>query len=188
MNAALAALMLTLLARRREPNVCAVPGRIRGRLNREQIRGQLLGQGFRRLWDGTPALDDAGRRALSRRYRGGDTPIGILPAALRAAMGARSSVLRLSRDGISHIRYRHPDVGREDLVIVQSILDGDRVFRQGMGRWIGFARDAEGQLWFGAWRVLPDRDRAYCLTVHRAEGRQAARDERRYGPRIRRER
>ena len=98
-------------------------------------------------------------------------------------MAVRSSVLQLSRDGISHIRRGHPDVAREDLVIVQTILDEGRVFQQGAGgRWIGFGRDAEGQLWFAAWRGTLEQDRAFCLTLHRTQARHAARSERRHGP------
>ena len=101
-------------------------------------------------------------------------------------MEVRSAVLRLSRDGISHTRYRHPDVRPEDLLNVQTILDGGLVFGQGSGRWIGYGGDAAGRLWALAWRVTHDGERAYYATLHRAEERHAARDEQRYGPPLRR--
>ena len=71
---------------------------------------------------------------MARRYQRPDTPAGVLAPDLQRAMDVRSAVFLLPRDGISHVRPRHPDVTPEDLVMIQRILDGAHIFNMGGNR------------------------------------------------------
>ncbi len=89
----------------------------------------------------------------------------------------------LSRDGIGHIKHSQPYLKPKDLLLTQAILDGDAVYKQGsVFEWIGFTRDAGGQLWATGWKLTRDKSEIRQGTIRRSNAKQLHQAEHKFGP------
>ena len=148
---------------------------------RVRIAEDLGGAGFALLWEKTPTLATvAERKAYQHKPEGRlETAVAVFPKALRER-GA-PEWMRLSRDGIGHIKASGRGIKPQQLRLVQKAVDGGNSWPQGGNRWIGYAQDEQGKWWAAAWKVTDDGRRAYLTTFHRSELHHINRDRRRAG-------
>ena len=154
-----------------------------GTIARKRIAEDLAGARFARLWDRTPTLSTvAERKAYQHKPEGRlETVVAVFPKALQER-GA-PQCMRLSRDGIGHIKASGRGITPEQMRLVQEAVDGEDSWPQSGNRWIGYAQDEQGKWWAAAWKVTEDGRRAYLTTFYRATKRIVDRERRRHSGR-----
>ena len=152
-------------------------------ITRKRIAENLAGAGFALLWRNTPTLETiAERRKFARKGPSLDTPVAVVGSDLQER--GVPSWLRLSRDGIGHIKASGRGIAAEQMRLVQKAVDGENTYFQHDkvgNRWVGFIQDNDEQWWAAPWKVTRDGTRAYLLTLHRVEARWVDRYEKKYG-------
>ncbi len=110
--------------------------------------------------------------ALFRRHLTGasdaDWPLAVLPAPVRAAIGARSRTVRLSGESAAKQTARHTDLEPTDYARVQRILDEGELFTSGERVAIGFMEDS-GRLRRAVVKATKDGSETYLATLHKAQ-------------------
>ncbi len=140
-------------------------------ITRKRIAENLAGAGFALLWRNTPTLETiAERRKFARKGPSLDTPVAVVGSKLQER--GVPSWLRLSRDGIGHIKASGRGIAPQDLRLVQKAVDGDTVYRQSEREWATFVSDAEGKLWMVGWKVTRSGKAAWLSTIHRSTPKQ----------------
>ena len=139
---------------------------------RKRIAENLAGAGFARLWAKTPTLATVAERKAYQHLPEGrvETVVAVFPKALRVR-GA-PQWMRLSRDGIGHIKASGRGITPQELRLVQKAVDGDAVYRQSERKWAAFISDAEGKLWMVGWKVNDSGTAAWLVTLHRSNPKQ----------------
>ncbi len=147
---------------------------------RKRIAEDLAGARFARLWDRTPTLSTvAERKAYQHKPEGRlETVVAAFPKALQER-GA-PQWMRLSRDGIGHIKASGRGITPERLRLVQKAVDGEDSWPQGGNRWIGYAQDEQGKWWAAAWKVTDGGLKAYLTTMIPVGPRKVARAKEKY--------
>ncbi len=147
---------------------------------RQRIAEYLGGARFALLWKNTPILRTlAERRKFAQEQPSLDTAVAVFGAVLREQ--GIPPWMRLSRDGIGHIKASGRGIKPEHLRLVQAAVDGEQTYQQRDNQWISYARDEKRQWWAVAWKLTGDGRRAYLTTFHRADDRHIERDRRRGG-------
>ncbi len=141
-------------------------------ITRARIAEDLGGAGFARLWNKTPALGTvAERKAYQHKPEGRlETAVAVFPKALQER-GA-PEWMRLSRDGIGHIKASGRGITPERLRLVQKAVDGEDTHHQRDNRWISFVQDKQDKWWAVAWKVSGDGSKAYLTTMTRTVQRK----------------
>ncbi len=138
---------------------------------RKRIAENLAGAGFARLWAKTPTLQTlAERRKFAQEQPSLDTPVAVFGSDLQER--GVPSWLRLSRDGIGHVKASGRGITPQELRLVQKAVDGDAVYRQSERKWAAFISDAEGKLWMVGWKVNDSGMAAWLVTLHRSNPKQ----------------
>ena len=109
-------------------------------------------------WESLPAAGaPAVRKELLKKTGNIDIPVGIIPPALHARMGAKGSRLLLSTDGIIKTKGTHTGIKPEHLRLVQTILAGDNVRAiPGGQHWRGTYTDEAGREYTAVWKLTLD--------------------------------
>ncbi len=152
-------------------------------ITRKRIAENLAGAGFALLWRNTPTLETiAERRKFARKGPSLDTPVAVVGSDLQER--GVPSWLRLSRDGIGHIKASGRGIAAEQMRLVQKAVDGENTYFQHDkvgGRWVSYIESDDGQWWAVAWKVTADGSRAYLMTMIPVDARRVARSRAKYG-------
>ena len=153
------------------------------KITRKRIAENLAGVGFALLWGKTPALRTlAERRKFARKGPSLDTPVAAVGSKLQEQ--GVPSWLRLSRDGIGHIKASGRGITPEQMRLVQKAVDGENTYFQHDkvgGRWVSYIESDDGQWWAVAWKVTADGSRGYLMTMIPVDARRVARSRAKYG-------
>ena len=97
-------------------------------------------------------------------------PAARLTRSVQCAMSAESPTVRLSPETAIKQADRHADVGPEDYLRVQRILDEGRVFRSAVSSRaiMGFIEE-DGKMWRAVVKTTRDGRETYLTTLHRAQ-------------------
>ena len=110
--------------------------------------------------------------ALFERHRSGaldgDWPVAVLGPLIAEATGARSNIVRFSRETAAKQCARHRDIAAEDYARVQRILDEGEWFKQSTTHALGFGEE-DGRLWRAVLKVTGDRSKTYLTSFHRVD-------------------
>ena len=150
---------------------------------RARIAENLAGAEFALLWAKTPALQTlAERRKFAQKQPSLDTPVAVVGSKLQER--GVPSWLRLSRDGIGHIKASGREITPEQMRLVQKAVDGENTYFQHDkvgGRWVSYIEADDGQWWAVAWKVTADGSRGYLMTMMQSSQRKMEHAKRRYG-------
>lgn len=102
-----------------------------------------------------------------------------LPEPVRQALGARSSIVRLSGFSARHV-YKHPEMTAELVRQATRIVEEGEAFRD--GRTAVFFGEIEGALYRVVVKRTEDGGENYIETMHRAEARNLKRARRKFEP------
>jgi SPP1 gp7 family putative phage head morphogenesis protein len=109
---------------------------------------------------------------------------GRLPEPVRQALGARSSIVRLSGFSARHV-YKHPEMTAELVRQAARIIEEGEAFRD--CRTVVFFGDMEGALYRVVVKRTEDGNENYIATMHRAEARNLKKARRKFQPVLREE-
>ena len=150
------------------------------RIARARIAEDLAGAEFAIFWRKTPTLGTVAERKAYQHLPEGrvETVVAVFPKALREQ--GTPQWMRLSRDGIGHIKASGRGIAPQQLGLVQKAVDGERSYHQGGNRWISFARDEQDKWWAAAWKVTDGGLKAYLTTMISVGPRKVARAKEKY--------
>ncbi len=109
---------------------------------------------------------------LTREQQLFSAAVAQLPAQTAKAMGATTTIVRLSGDNAAHIRERHPEIATALLRAIPDILEGE-AFRDQNG--IAVFREIDGVLYRLKVKVTGDRRELYVTTMHQSNPDQLER-------------
>lgn len=96
---------------------------------------------------------------------GGEFPVAVLDQALRQAMDAQQPVVMLSRETVDTHR-KHPEIGVDDYVRAQQIIDKGDLYEQAPGRVVALHQEGD-TLYRAALKRTGDKKKNYWLTLFR---------------------
>lgn len=158
-----------------DPGWATNPGLARSRGLTDHLAGKLDAA--------DPAIAAAAARDLVTSWRAtalmagdlpGEVPIAVMPPALEEPLGTAVRVIRLSDYTTAKARRKHPDVGVDDWLMVQALIDRGEVLRDGGHHLVLQGRDEHGRLWRAIVKATQAGDRLYLATLHRITDAQRA--------------
>lgn len=99
---------------------------------------------------------------------GDEFPIAVIQATDRAALGAASSVVLLSRDSLADHLHKHPGVALADYRLVQRMIDGGEVYKDGDRHLVYFWLN--GKRYRAVLKRTQDTRKNYFLSLYRDSG------------------
>ena len=160
---------------------------------RRRIVEYFGGVGFADLYRRLESLpvDEKKRREIQRKDR-----LFVLGAVLEddqmEELGVNIWRIILSGATLRKNKTRHKEVKASDYLMLQRIVDGDRIYRYKEGprretHRVGFAKDDNGKWWFAAWKKTEDGKELYFNTLYKVSPRLVEQAKSKYGERIERE-
>jgi hypothetical protein len=99
--------------------------------------------------------------------------IGLLPNEARKAIGAKTSIIRLSGETASHILGDHPEISGENLRELGALISSGMFVKRGPA--LNVFVETEGGVYRAAIKTTEDQDEVFISTLHRSNRKQLKR-------------